>query len=252
VKPVLLHDDAVAECTRRLLGTNSAGRDWGQNFGRGWSGPFPGFAAIRRPARGSGHPGSATSWSAVFPTSSSLPKAGRQSASWPSRTHGAGRVIGLDGHGTEDWPPLFTRNWRSSGEVRRSGESAGRGLNDCPAVLAPCAIAGTDDVRSLPWSTDGDASLLAQRREDAKIALAMSEVTYPCRWEYRTIGASAELMRLAIRQILGDVEYCLDDSHVSRSGKYCSLTLALSVVSEDHRNRIFAALSGHGDILMVL
>ena len=117
VKPVLLHDDAVAELHEAAAWYEQRGRDWGQNFGRRSSGPFPGFAAIRRPARPSGPLGSAPSWSVVFPTSLSLPKAGRQSASWPLRTHGAGRAIGLDGHGTEDRPPLFTRNWRSSGEL---------------------------------------------------------------------------------------------------------------------------------------
>jgi hypothetical protein len=41
-------------------------------------------------------------------------------------------------------------------------------------------------------------------------------------------------------------------SHTSRKGKYCSLVLTAIVQSEDHRNRLFAVLSGHRDITLVI
>ena len=80
------------------------------------------------------------------------------------------------------------------------------------------------------------------------------EIEYPCRWEYKTIGRSEELMREAVGQIMvaERLEYALDRSNTSRTGKYCSLVLAVVVETEEHRNRIFAALAGHEHIVMVL
>lgn len=78
------------------------------------------------------------------------------------------------------------------------------------------------------------------------------EIIYPCPWEYKTIGRSEELMRAAIAVILEEGSYSLAVSHVSRTGKYCSLVLEVTVASEEHRNEIFAALRDHPDIMMVL
>lgn len=80
------------------------------------------------------------------------------------------------------------------------------------------------------------------------------EIEYPCRWEYKTIGPSAELMRQAVGQVMlvEGLEYALEASNSSRGGKYHSLCLAVTVASEDHRNRIFASLSAHDDIVFVL
>jgi len=84
--------------------------------------------------------------------------------------------------------------------------------------------------------------------------LGSPEITYPCRWEYKTIGTDEAAIRLAIRAILADdpAEYSLARSNTSRSGKYCSMVLELIVTSESHRNELFAALSNHPDIVMVL
>jgi uncharacterized protein len=80
------------------------------------------------------------------------------------------------------------------------------------------------------------------------------EIEYPCRWEYKTIGRSEELMRRAVVQIMAveELQYSVELSNSSRSGKYCSLVVGVTVGSEDHRNRIFAALSAHGDIMIVM
>jgi uncharacterized protein len=80
------------------------------------------------------------------------------------------------------------------------------------------------------------------------------EIEYPCRWEYKTIGRSEDQMRGAVGAIMAgeELEYSLALSNTSRQGKYCSLQIAVTVADEDQRNRIFAALSAHGDILIVL
>ena len=78
------------------------------------------------------------------------------------------------------------------------------------------------------------------------------EIVYPCRWEYKAIGSSREHMEAAIVAIVQDLDYTLDFSHTSSTGKYCSFLLAVMVESEEHRNAIFEALRTHRDIRMVL
>ena len=81
------------------------------------------------------------------------------------------------------------------------------------------------------------------------------EIVYPCRWEYKVIGSNREQIEaaiLAIVQELNCLDYTLDFSHTSSTGKYCSLLLAITVENEEHRNAIFKALETHPDIRMVL
>ena len=78
------------------------------------------------------------------------------------------------------------------------------------------------------------------------------EILYPCRWQYKMIGPSEELMRAAIVEIVADLDHSLSLSRSSRGGKYCSMLLAITVASEAQRNEIFAALRNHRSITMVL
>ena len=78
------------------------------------------------------------------------------------------------------------------------------------------------------------------------------EIVYPCRWEYKAIGADETEMRAAIAEIVVDLEHSLSSSNTSRTGRYCSLLLSVTVQSESHRNELFAALQGHPQIKMVL
>jgi putative lipoic acid-binding regulatory protein len=77
-------------------------------------------------------------------------------------------------------------------------------------------------------------------------------IQYPCTWEYKAIGWDEDSMREAIAEIMADRPHDLSFSRSSRSGRYCSLLLVVTVESEDHRNRIFQALQGHRHIRMVL
>ena len=83
--------------------------------------------------------------------------------------------------------------------------------------------------------------------DDEKLRIA-----YPCPWEYKVVGRDQFLMRSAIGEILADLEYGLELSNTSRTGKFCSLLLTLVVESEEHRNAIFTALTNHRDITIVL
>lgn len=80
------------------------------------------------------------------------------------------------------------------------------------------------------------------------------EIEYPCRWEYKAIGRNEELMRAAVTEIMAaeDLPYTLDFSNASRTGRFCSLLLAVVVQDEVHRNRVFSALVENEHIVMVL
>ena len=78
------------------------------------------------------------------------------------------------------------------------------------------------------------------------------EITYPCEWGYRVIGTTEEPMRNSIASILGDKNYSISRSNVSKGGKYLSLSLTLVVDSEVERIEIYESLKANGEIKMVL
>ncbi|HOD81593.1 MAG: hypothetical protein BWX88_02976 [Planctomycetes bacterium ADurb.Bin126] len=78
------------------------------------------------------------------------------------------------------------------------------------------------------------------------------DIEYPCRWEYTIIGRSHPQVRGAAEAAAGGVEFELLESHVSRGGKYCSMTLHVVVEDEAQRDRIFLALREHPDVVMVI
>jgi putative lipoic acid-binding regulatory protein len=78
------------------------------------------------------------------------------------------------------------------------------------------------------------------------------QIDYPCSWEYRVIGSDEFALRQAVAEVMADLEYEVSFSHFSRTGKYCSLSVELTVTDEGQRRSLFAALKKHGDILLVL
>ncbi len=78
------------------------------------------------------------------------------------------------------------------------------------------------------------------------------ELTFPCPWTYTVIGESEPRVRAAIASVVGDVEHTLEFSHASRTGKYQSLRLELTVDSDEQRLRIFRELHEHPDVSYTL
>lgn len=78
------------------------------------------------------------------------------------------------------------------------------------------------------------------------------EITYPCTWQYTVIGLDRDAIRLAVADVVGVREYSLAASHSSRTGKYCSLHLSLTVETEAHRVGLFHALKSHPAIRIVM
>jgi len=85
-------------------------------------------------------------------------------------------------------------------------------------------------------------------------------IEYPAPWSYKVIGTDEDAVRAAVRESLdagllpdtGDREFQLGLSRESRGGRYLSLHLSLTVLSEEERDGIFRALKAHPDVLLVM
>lgn len=78
------------------------------------------------------------------------------------------------------------------------------------------------------------------------------QLTYPCQWTYKVIGAGEEILRLAISDILSDRDYSVTLSNQSRTGKYCCLNLRMTVDSDEDRTQLYDALRRHTLIRLIL
>ncbi len=78
------------------------------------------------------------------------------------------------------------------------------------------------------------------------------EIDYPCRWLYKIISIHATDMAAVVEEIVAESDYSLSHSNTSRTGKYVSYDLEVTVQTEEARNFFFAALKQHPSIKMVL
>jgi len=78
------------------------------------------------------------------------------------------------------------------------------------------------------------------------------ELEYPCPWVYKVIGTDEGAMREAVAEIMGDCPYEVQPSRRSETGKYCSLSVSLTVESPARRIGLYEALKGHRAVKLVL
>ena len=78
------------------------------------------------------------------------------------------------------------------------------------------------------------------------------EITYPCAWEYRIIGKDHTALTGCVKEIMGDKHHILTLSNQSTKGTFVSLSLTLTVESEQERLGLFQNLSGAREILYIL
>lgn len=78
------------------------------------------------------------------------------------------------------------------------------------------------------------------------------EFEYPCEWRYRVIGPDPERLHAAIVAAVGEASHEVSAGNVSRTGRYVSLEVAVTVTSDADRRRLFAALAEHEDVRFVL
>jgi hypothetical protein len=77
------------------------------------------------------------------------------------------------------------------------------------------------------------------------------EITYPCLWSYRVIGADEVRLRAVISEVVVGLEHSLTLANESSHGRYRSIALEVLVRDEEHRNAIFHALGKHPDVRFV-
>lgn len=78
------------------------------------------------------------------------------------------------------------------------------------------------------------------------------QLSYPCQWVYKVIGAGQEQVLRAIVEVARGYDYDVTLSNRSKTGKYCCLNLEMTVDSEEIRTEIYTALRNHPTIRIVL
>jgi putative lipoic acid-binding regulatory protein len=74
---------------------------------------------------------------------------------------------------------------------------------------------------------------------------------YPCEWQYQIIGPNEQQIRAAVAEIV-TAPFTLTATQTSKTGKYHSLRLLTTVASEEVRTSIYAALSQHPSVKVVM
>jgi len=76
---------------------------------------------------------------------------------------------------------------------------------------------------------------------------------YPGKWVYRLIGKNETSVRNVIKEVLSsEKQYDLTPSNTSKSGKYFSMKLEVTVMNEEERTKLFKTFQQNPDIVMVL
>ncbi|PHS56611.1 MAG: DUF493 domain-containing protein [Sulfurimonas sp.] len=78
------------------------------------------------------------------------------------------------------------------------------------------------------------------------------EIQYPCKWSYKLIALTQDLIELAVKELIEGRTNTLTHSKTSKAGKYVSMNLDILVHNEDDRNFIYETLKKHQNIKMVL
>ncbi len=78
------------------------------------------------------------------------------------------------------------------------------------------------------------------------------DLSYPRVWTYKVFGRDEEALRRAITAVVGALEHRVEASNRSRTGKYVSLGVDVTVNTDEERLAIFRALHDHAEIMYVL
>lgn len=77
-------------------------------------------------------------------------------------------------------------------------------------------------------------------------------LTYPTEWIYKVIGTDIPDMKRAISSIIHSESLSITESRESKTGKYCSLNVKVTVSNEEERKHYYSELGKHIHIKMVL
>lgn len=79
-----------------------------------------------------------------------------------------------------------------------------------------------------------------------------SIIAYPCEWLYKVIGSDKESVHRAVADIIQENTYHIATSKSSRTGKYQSFNVKVTVHNKETRDKIYKELSAHSNIKLVL
>ncbi len=88
-----------------------------------------------------------------------------------------------------------------------------------------------------------DSTYLDQRKPD---------ISYPCDWEYKVIGADQEKLKTVILAACAPIVPSISLSNVSSKGTYYSLDVVMEVENEERRLAIFEWLQNSPDVKIVI
>lgn len=77
-------------------------------------------------------------------------------------------------------------------------------------------------------------------------------IDYPCDWQYTIIGESRSEICRVVEKHVREEPLRLTDSNVSRSGRYVSMKLEVTVHSEEERRELYTLLAAQPAVRVVL
>ena len=78
------------------------------------------------------------------------------------------------------------------------------------------------------------------------------QIDYPCEWQYKIIGESATVITELVADKVHEQDYVLKRSNVSSGGRYVSMSLELTVNSEERRLELYRVLAEDPTVKVVL
>jgi len=78
------------------------------------------------------------------------------------------------------------------------------------------------------------------------------ELDYPCSWKYKIVILETVNVKYISKDIFGKRDHKVEESKVSKKGKYKSYSIELIVHNEDDRKELYKVLGEHEEIKMVL
>jgi len=78
------------------------------------------------------------------------------------------------------------------------------------------------------------------------------KIDYPCSWQYKIFGESAQAIQEVVETALIGRTFALTLSNVSRGGRYVSMNLELMVFTEEERLELYRIIAAHPAVKVVL
>ena len=77
-------------------------------------------------------------------------------------------------------------------------------------------------------------------------------IIFPCEWEIKLIGADEKKIQNAVSDIINDRTYSISPSNKSRTGKYVSIKVKLTLLSSEEKDTLYKKFNECKDVKFVL